>query len=352
MNPVVELNLKDPAVYQQWRDFLTARGILNFASSEVEQIDLTLGLYDEDQDLVATASVAQNIIKYVGVCSKNSVPGARFNKIISSLTSHLFQNNIFHLLVFTKPKYVVSFEHVGFKVLARTEEAVLLETGTPDIQDYLAQLPQVPVNPASKVAGIVMNANPFTWGHRYLIEQALKTHDYVYVFVVNTDASLFSTAERQELVQAGVADLGHVIVVNGGDYLVSYATFPAYFLPSSTDAITYQTTLDARIFRDLIAPACKITTRFLGSEPLSKTTGIYNQVLQKELPPQVAVEIIPRKLTAQEQYITATQVRQKIAADDLNDLATLVPETTATFIKQHCTQLQARIQKGMRINGN
>ncbi len=100
-----------------------------------------------------------------------------------------------------------------------------------------------------------MNANPFTLGHRYLVEQAATENDLVYVFVVNTDLSLFSTAEREQLVRAGTSDLSNVIVVNGGDYMVSYATFPAYFLPSKDQAITYQTTLDARIFRDVIAPA-------------------------------------------------------------------------------------------------
>ena len=72
-----------------------------------------------------------------------------------------------------------------------------------------------------------------TWSSRQL-----KKNDLVYVFVVNTDLSLFKTSERFELVKAGTADLKNVIVVDGGDYMVSYATFPAYFLESATRRFT------------------------------------------------------------------------------------------------------------------
>lgn len=52
-----------------------------------------------------------------------------------------------------------------------------------------------------------MNANPFTLGHRHLIELANQENDLVYVFVVAANASLFNTDERMKLVQAGTADL-------------------------------------------------------------------------------------------------------------------------------------------------
>ena len=66
-------------------------------------------------------------------------------------------------------------------------------------------------------------------GHRYLVETASKENDHVYVFVVSEDVSIFSFSERFKLVKAGVADLPNVIVVPGKEYMVSYATFPAYF---------------------------------------------------------------------------------------------------------------------------
>ncbi|MCO6543409.1 MAG: [citrate (pro-3S)-lyase] ligase [Lactobacillus sp.] len=348
---IVELNLQLSDVKNSWQQFLEERGINNFSPAEVQQLDLTLGLY-EDNQLVATASAAHNVIKYVGVCQLDSTPGARFNQIISELTSRLYQRQIFHLFVFTKIQYSSSFQHVGFHELAHSHQAAFLETGTPDIHDYLDQLPQVKSLPTQKIGGIVMNANPFTSGHRYLVEQALQQCDYVYVFVVNTDASLFSTAERLQLVQAGLQDLPHAIVVSGGDYMVSYATFPAYFLKSDQNTTEYQTTLDAHIFRDLIAPACQITLRFVGTEPLSPTTAIYNRVLAEELPPQVTLKVIERKQDQQQKVISASAVRQMIAQNNLKELKSLVPISTYQFIKDNLKQLQVRIQKGMKINGN
>lgn len=205
----------------------------------------------------------------------------------------------------------------------------------------------------AKVAGIVMNANPFTYGHYALIDQAAHENDLVYVFVVNTDASLFRTTERVKLVQQGTAAFDNVVVVNGGDYMVSYATFPAYFLPSTTQTVTYQTTLDARLFRDEIAPALNITTRYLGAEPFSTTTATYNQVLQRELPPKVAVKIVERQTTqTSQQIITATQVRRAIAAHNLTGLDQLVPPTTLSFIKAHQADLTTRIDQGAKVAGN
>lgn len=350
-NAIVDLYLNNPQVKQQWRDFLTSLDITNFNDNEVDKIDFTIGIYDGD-DLVATGSAAGNVLKYIGVCNKGVTPGARFNAIVGELVNRLFQQHVFHQFVFTKLKYSESFQHVGFSELTHSDTAAFLENGSPDVNDYLADLPRVAEQASQRVAGIVMNANPFTLGHRYLVDQAAKENDVVYVFVVNTDASLFTAAERFDLVKAGVADLTNVIVVDGGEYMVSYATFPAYFLPTPDQTVRYQTTLDARIFRNVIAPALHIQTRYVGSEPVSRTTGIYNEVLQAELPPVVSVKVVDRNTTAHDDYITATAVRRLIRDDDLEQVKALVPASTYDFIVAHKAVLQARIQKGMNIDGN
>ncbi|WP_203649863.1 [citrate (pro-3S)-lyase] ligase [Secundilactobacillus yichangensis] len=352
-NQIVDLYLSNPKVKKDWQDFLTSLNITNFSANEVDQIDYTIGIYNGD-DLVATGSVAGNVLKYIGVCNKGVTTGSRFNAIVSELVNRQFANHVYHLFVFTKLKYSDSFQHIGFSELVHSDEAAFLETGSPDVHDFLAEIPRVDNQDDKQVAGIVMNANPFTLGHRYLVERAAKQNDLVYVFVVNTDASLFSTAERFQLVKDGTADLDNVIVVNGGDYMVSYVTFPAYFLASPDHAVTYQTTLDARIFRNVIAPALNIKVRYVGSEPLSRTTNIYNEVLTRELPPAVEVKVIDRHqtLTGDQQVITATQVRQFIKNGETSSLTAFVPETTARFIQNHLTTLQKRIQEGMNIDGN
>lgn len=348
---MVDLYLNNAAVKQQWQQFLTSLGITNFSAKEVDQIDFTVGIYDGER-LVATGSAAGNVLKYIGVCNLDVTAGARFNLIVSELVNRLFRRGVYHLMVFTKLKYSLSFQHVGFTELAHSASAALLETGSPDVTDYLQGLPRVPQQGRKKVAGIVMNANPFTKGHRYLVEQAARENAWVYVFVVTADTSLFTTAERVQLVKAGTQDLDNVMVVAGGDYMVSYATFPAYFLPSQDQTIRYQTTLDARIFRNVIAPALAITTRYVGTEPLSRTTSIYNDVLQAELPPKVALKVVERQQTQTQQYITATQVRRAIRDNQLAGITNLVPASTLAFIQTHQSELRARIKRGVTIAGN
>ncbi len=42
-----------------------------------------------------------------------------------------------------------------------------------------------------RIGGIVMNCNPFTLGHKYLVEYAAREMDYLYLFVVEEDLSFF-----------------------------------------------------------------------------------------------------------------------------------------------------------------
>lgn len=350
MDTICDLYLSDKHTQHIWQAFLEQRGITNFNAQEVSTIDQTIGLYNADNQLVGTGSIANNIIKFVAVCDRDAeTKGARFNQVISELTNRLGAQGIFHQFVFTKPAYIDSFKYVGFQLLGATEQGAILEKGMPNIKDYLAQIPKFPA--AKKVAGIVMNANPFTNGHRFLVAEAAKQNDVVYVFVVNADVSLFSTAERLQLVIEGTRDLANVVVVNGQDYLVSFVSFPAYFIKDNDAIIRYQTELDASIFKQQIAPALGITARYLGSEPLSHTTALYNASLERILAPDIAVKILPR-LTNGPQVISASYVRQLIKAGNLSDLDGLIPPTTVTFIHNNLLTLQSRISKGQNINGN
>ncbi|CAJ1190979.1 [Citrate [pro-3S]-lyase] ligase [Fructilactobacillus sanfranciscensis] len=344
------LNLKDPDQFEQWSAFLRSLGIGNFSSVETDPLDGTIGLFENNQ-LIATGSYAGNILKYIAVCNKSSNNGALFNRVISELLNILAQKDIFHVLVFTKPKYCKSFEQVGFSLIVKSDDAAFLETGDQSITSYLADLPKF--KDTEKIGAIVMNANPFTNGHRYLIEQAAKNSDHVYVFVVSTDKSLFTTKERTEMIKAGTKDLDNVVVVPGGDYLVSYATFPAYFLSYENDKIVYQTTIDALVFKQWIAKQLSISTRYLGTEPESRTTKIYNEVLEEILPPDVQVNVIPRLCDDNNgEIVSARTVRLAIANDEIAKIKALVPPTTYDFIIKNKQVLQDRIKKGMKISGN
>ena len=349
MADIRDLHLRVPGVRQAWLALLAAHGLSGFSDAKIASVDSVIGLYDGDR-LVGTGAIAGNVLKFIAV-DEGDTPGANFNQVVSELQSRLMLAGHSHMMVFTKPQYEASFGHVGFTTLAKTDVGVLLEAGMPGIKQYLTQLPGVGDQAAKHVAAIVMNANPFTRGHRYLVEKAVAENDIVDVFVVSTDRSLFTSAERMQLVQAGLADLKNVRVYPGGDYMVSYATFPAYFLKSGDDVIRYQTTLDARLFRNWVAPTLHITKRYVGEEPKSHTTAIYNDVLAQELPPAVQLIVVPR-LTEAGTVVTATQVRQAIAEAQLATVKDFLPPTTWQFIQDHYAELLKRIEKGQNIRGN
>jgi len=333
---ITTVNLKDPYYFKPWQALLKNEGLF---VENIEDITETIGIFDEEE-LIATGSYNENVLKYLAIAPAYQ-GGNTFNKLVSTLINQLAVQNIFHIFVFTKPQYQQSFQYLGFNVIAQTEKSALLETGDYSIDQYLEDLPKVE---GKKISAIVMNANPFTLGHRYLIEQASKASDFVYVFVVNQDVSLFKMSERLDLIKAGTKDLSNVVVVNGGQYMVSFVTFPSYFIKSRTDVVDYQTALDAQVFKR-IAKALQITKRFVGDEPYSETTKIYNQTLQQVLPPEVDLEIVDRKAVAQD-IISATKVRQAIAENDLETVKKYVPETTYKFIKENLQTLLRRIHDG------
>ena len=218
----------------------------------------------------------------------------------------------------------------------------------------LSQVKQ-PAPSQEQVAAIVMNANPFTKGYRYLVEQAASQSALVYLFVVSNDVSLFKTRERKELVAAGVSDLTNVVVVDCGDYQISPATFPAYFLKSDQEIGDCQAHLYAQLFATQIAPALKITACYVGTEPHSKTTANYNRALAEVLAPHVKLHVIERCQDQSGVVISATRVRQAIKDGELARVQDDLPPTTFAFIHEHLASLQARIttqQKEGFLNGN
>ncbi|MCC4119322.1 [citrate (pro-3S)-lyase] ligase [Lactococcus lactis] len=356
MEKVEDLFLKMLIHRKEWDKFLTGLHLNVSNSSEIETIDETVAIFAKNGEVLATGSIAGNVIKYVATCTNGEQSaGERFNKIITELMNRLAEKGIYHVFVFTKPMYAKSFGYLGFKELARAEQGVLLEKGRPNITDFLSSLTEKKLVPAGakKIAAVVMNANPFTLGHCYLVEQAAAENDFVYVFVVSTDRSLFRADERLDLVKKGLSALTNVSVVSGGDYLVSFATFPAYFIQSDEEVMDFQTQIDARIFKNWFVEALGITARYLGAEPFSKTTSIYNQQLTEVLSDVIDVKIIERKKADDnEEIISATAVRAAIATNQLEKIRKFVPETTFEFIEQHLQELQARIKGGQKTNGN
>ncbi len=183
-----------------------------------------------------------------------------------------------------------------------------------------------------KVGAIVMNCNPFTYGHRYLIEYASARVDRLIVFVVEEDKSLFSFGERFAMVRDGAADLANVRVVPSGDFILSQRTFPEYFLKIEDEDIVRNVEYDITLFAERIAPALHIASRFVGEEPEDAVTDEYNSAMKRILPAHgIDIVEVPRR-KADGNYISATTVRKCLEANDLPALDALVPETTKRIL--------------------
>ena len=181
-------------------------------------------------------------------------------------------------------------------------------------------------------AALVMNANPFTLGHQYLVEKAASECDTLHIFIVSEDASLVPFPVRKKLVLEGTCHLPNVICHDSGPYIISNATFPSYFLKDEEAVIKGHAKLDLMVFTR-IADALSVTRRYVGEEPNSQVTGIYNQIMAEQLPlAGIECVVIPRK-QALDKPISASAVRRLLQKRDFETLEKLVPVTTLNYFK-------------------
>lgn len=181
-----------------------------------------------------------------------------------------------------------------------------------------------------------MNANPFTKGHQYLVTYAAEHTEHVYVFVLTEERSEFSAADRLAMVKLGTEHLANVTVLPTNNYMVSSATFPSYFLKDDAELsiARVQSSLDARLFKERVAPILKITERFVGDEPYSKVTNVYNESMQAVFGETLKLTILPR-ITHADTIISATKVRQAITDNNDAVLRNLLPETSYQYLQAH-----------------
>ena len=265
-----------------------------------------------------------NVIKCIAVGAAARETGLS-NKLISHLISMATQHGADTVKVFTKPEKRTVFESMGFKVIAAAPKAILMENGMRGISRYTDYLRQIRADRPDGASAIVMNANPFTRGHRYLVEEAAKASSTLYVIAVKENRSTFSYSERLAMIQAGCKGLDNVIVVEGSDYAISDLTFPTYFLKQVTDATNPHITLDLDLIARHIAPALGVTTRYVGSEPIDKLTARYNELMQ-ELLPQRGIEVkVVERLMQDGEPVSASRVRESLKAHSMRRDFTIEP---------------------------
>ena len=326
---IQELPLSLPFFRNQVEAFLRENGL------RMEELDHYYACTSPDGSILAGAGIKADIIKCVAVAPSARSEGFML-PLLSRVVSDAAAKGVLNLKVFTKPENREIFESIGFKVLASAPKAVLMENGR-GLEKYCEYLHCQRQPSARKCGVIVMNANPFTLGHKYLIEKALEQVDHLFVIPVKEDASAFPYSERLAMIRAASAQPcpknqfssanaspthadSRITVLDGSDYCISAATFPTYFLKDLSDAAETQMRLDIDLFERHIMPALGATVRFVGSEPLDPLTARYNALMHNAV-------VIPRL-----EAISASRVRAAIEAGDYASAAALCPVTTHPYL--------------------
>ena len=308
--------LRSPFFRSKVEGFLQANGL------RMETLDVYYTLQNTDGAILAGAGLAGNVIKCVAVA-----PEARSEGLVAPLVSHILsQHGPGNLKVFTKPENEAVFGSLGFHAIARAPLAILMENGR-GLEAYCACLKDTLLSSrptegsgeiSSSVGVVVMNANPFTLGHRYLLEQAAARVDRLVVIPVRTSYA-FPYTERLAMIKAGAPS--GVTVVEGSDYQISAATFPTYFLKDLSEAAETQMRLDLDLFARHIAPALGATVRFVGSEPQDPLTARYNALMQELLPLKV-VEIprLKAEPVSEENYFLQGFAKNQFSSDPVKPI--------------------------------
>ena len=295
-----------------------------------ENLEKTVLVWDGDE-LVATGSRQGSLLKCIAVDENRQGEGITAT-LITALRQDAFADGQRHLFLYTKPKNEFLFSSLFFYPVASSGQVLLMESRRDGIREFVENLPKAAE--AGKIGAAVMHCNPFTLGHRYLVETAAKECDHLYVFVLSEEDGMFSPEDRMEMVKAGTADIANVTVLPTGPYLISSATFPSYFLKEKENLPEIQCLLDIEIFTRYIAPYLNITHRYVGTEPFSPSTAMYNETLKTYLPPaSIEVRELPR-MEKEGLAVSARAVRSLLAEGRKEEAAAKLPQTTVEILKQ------------------
>lgn len=345
---ILELHPTIPRQRRQIEMFLQTNGL------RYDDVDYYAAIVDESSDeMIAGGGLKGSVIKCVAVADGHKGEAVA-NVIVSHLIAKANAEGCQCVKLYTKPDNRQLFESLSFRLIAECPNAILMETGVGGIEKYSEELrvkseelgvkseelkndESVVSNARKPIGVIVMNANPFTLGHRFLVEQSSELVERLYVVVVREDCSMFSYNERKAMVSQGVRDIGNVVVVDGSDYAVSAATFPTYFLKQLSDATDTQIILDLDLYRRRIAPALGATIRFFGSEPTDPLTRRYNELMHQQLGEEHVHEI--QRKQQEGSAISASRVRKAMMEGCLWDAIQLVPPTTIPYIIGHLASM-------------
>lgn len=290
-------------------------------------IDYAILIY-EHNEIIATASLANNVMKCFLVREDHKHQNIT-NKMFHHLEDILKERGMNHFFVFTSPENEKIFLSLNMHKIVETMNTMLFEGGK-NIKNVLADLKSEYNVSDNKKACVIINANPMTNGHLYLIETASKENEEVLVFVVSEDLSSFPFEDRFEIIKNATKHLSNVIVLPTLSYLVSKLTFPKYFLKEDQLINEEQTLVDVLVYKRYYCKIFNINKRYLGEEPFSFNTNKYNETLKAYLIDHV--QVVKRKEHLNK-AISASIVRQLIKNNNLEKIEEFVPHATMDYFE-------------------
>ncbi|MBD5204701.1 MAG: GNAT family N-acetyltransferase [Bacteroidales bacterium] len=294
------------------------------------ELEYLVGVYDSDDRLVGCGGLQGHTIKCLALSEE-----LRGQNVASTLVSHLYSiardAGAPFVTVFTKPENKEMFRSLGFHLIGEAPKAVMMQSSRKGLDDYVAHLRSLPRGRRNGV--IVMNANPLTAGHLFLIRSAAAECDCLTVIpVADNPMTLYSYSTRRSILLKACSSLPNVTVAEGSEYAISASTFPSYFIKKKSDTSLTHITLDLNIFARHIAPALDASVRFVGSEPSDELTAFYNKCMHSILP-ESGVEVKEfSRLECDDVPVSASNVRRLTEEGRLDEALKIVAPDTVPYL--------------------
>lgn len=295
----------------------------------------TLNLYKGDIIIFSlepeeSFAMGKRAVDYYDIIEKNQIPSTYF---VDGMGHHNHKVNEIladNLLRLIEPKLETGLQRdIKLSALVHTNDIMKEYVKLGYIDYYFSEFNCSLYN---RIGAVVVCCNPFTRGHRYLLETAARKVDFLFIFVVEENSMAFSFEERFAMVCKGTSDLKNIMVVPSGRFLISQATFPEYFLKIMDEDIFQNVNYDVTLFADCIAQPLNIRYRFVGTEPNDAGTNAYNDSMKRILPDK-GIELfeIMRK-EYDDTCISASKVRAYLEEGNMDKAFEIVPETTRAFL--------------------
>lgn len=209
--------------------------------------------------------------------------------------------------------------------------------------EFIALLGNCSVGKTDGSAVIVMNANPFTYGHLYIIEEALKLVPYIYILVVQEKQTVIPFEDRIDLIKKGTEHLDNISIIPSSEFVVSNVTLPEYFNKERKQLQNVDATRDIALFIEYIMPALNVETRIAGYEPYCKVTKEYNRQIAERFAEKGLKFIQLERKKLSDSFISASKVRRAVFEGRIFDIREMVPDSTYEYLLRKQEMIRERM---------